>query len=137
MTADEFWKTRTSPWQKFLVLGGAVVCFFMGLMTLVALGVLGLLDGLLMLGLGFGIAFRRSRACAVLAAVCYAVSQLFTRIVQNEFGWGYAPAMGATIVSYVYIAFLVLSIYGTFRWQQAYHDYQLTRSLPEDEAKEE
>lgn len=123
MTPDEYWKTRTSRWQKFFVLGGAFVCFFMGLMTLVALGLLGIMDALLMIGFGFGIALRRSRACAVLAAAFYAVSQLFGRLLQNAVGWGYAPETGALVVSYIYLSFLVLSIYGTFSWQQAYRDY--------------
>lgn len=135
-TPDEFWKTHTPPWQKFFVLGGAFVCFFMGFMTLVALGMLGIFDALLTIGLGFGIAFRRSRACAVLAAVFYAVSQLFGRILQNAVGWGYAPETGAAVVSYIYLTFLVLSIYGTFRWQQSYQDYIADRPAPEDSSDE-
>lgn len=137
MTPDEFWKTRTPRLQKFFVLGGAFVCFFMGLMTFVALGVLGLLDGLLMMGFGFGIAFRRSRACAVLAAAFYAVSQLFGRLLQNAVGWGYAPETGAVIVTYIYLTFLVLSIYGTFRWQQSYREFSEALSAPEDDITSE
>lgn len=137
MTADQFWKQHTSGWQKFFVLGGAFVCLFMGFMTLAALGLLGLIDGLLMVGLGLGIALRRSRACAVLAAAFYAFSQLFGRILQNELGFGYAPETGAVVISYIYLTFLILSIYGTFRWQQAYRDYDATQQLPEGRDPEE
>ncbi|MBD5559866.1 MAG: hypothetical protein HDQ87_05845 [Clostridia bacterium] len=130
MTPDEYWKTQTASWLKILILCGALVCFLMGLMTLAVIGILGIIDGALMIGLGFGIMLKRSRACAVLAAVFYAGSQFFSRLLQNELGWNYAPSVGATVISYIYIALLVLSICGTYRWQQLYRDYTASRALP-------
>lgn len=137
MSAEEFWKNRTTPWQKFFVLGGAIVCLFMGLMTLIALGGLGVIDGFLMIGLGLGIALRRSRACAVIAAAVYALSQLLGRLLQNEMGWAYAPETGTMVVAYIYLTFLVLSIYGTFQWQQRYREYMEGIAAPQEHDQEE
>lgn len=135
LTRDEYWKTKVLPFLRFCVLGGGMVCFFMAFMTLISMGVFGLLDGLLIAGLGFGICFRRSRACAVIAGVYYALNFLMMRMLPIG-----AAMAGTAVVTYIFIALFVLSIYGTFTFQSNYAAYvasHLTSRLADDGSADE
>lgn len=126
MTAAEYWKCRTPMWIKVFVIGGGAVCFLMGLMTLVTVGFLGSLDAILMLGLGYGIVWRRSRACAVAAAAYYAVNQLLIRLLP----FPVEQSAAASAIVYVLIGLLVLSIYGTFTFRSQFDEYRAKSELP-------
>lgn len=118
LSQEQYWKTCVTPFQRLCVLGGGIVCFIMGISTLISLGVLGLLDGLLIAGLGYGICFRRSRACAVAAGVYYALNYLMLRLLPLGNLLNSASAM-----MIVFIALLIFSIYGTFAFQSSYAQY--------------
>lgn len=132
LTPEEYWKDRTELRLKIYVWGGAAVCAFIALLTLAAMGVLGLLDAVFMIGLAYGIAFRRSRACAFIAALYYAVNQLMARL------WGYGAAgAGSLFIVYLFLALMILSIYGTFTWQAAYKEYLQEQTGSEEKGEEE
>lgn len=118
MPPDEYWKSEVSLWLRLCVLGGGFVCFFMGLMTMFTLGIYGIIDSLVVLGLGYGICFRRSRACAVIAGIYYAVNLLMLRLLPAGAGTASVAAM-----TYVFIALMIMSIYGTFTVHTKYTDY--------------
>lgn len=119
MSQKEYWKTRCAPPLRFCVLGGGIVCLAVGVLTIAAMGGYGLVDGLLMLGLGWGICVRQSRACAVVAGAYYALNQLLLRITP-VFA---AAASEQSMVVYVFLGLLILSIYGTFTFHSNYTDY--------------
>lgn len=128
LTPEEFWKERTELRLKVFVWGGAAVCALIALLTLAAMGVLGLLDSAFMIGLAYGIAFRRSRACAFIAALYYAVNQLMARM------WGYGLTnAGSMFIVYLFLALMILSIYGTFTWQADYRAYLLSQNAMDGE----
>lgn len=122
LTQDQYWKKHVTLFVRMCVLTGGIVCFFMGITTLATIGVLGLIDGVFIIGLGYGICFRRSRACAVVAGVYYALNYLMLRMLPI------GAAADTSILMYVFIALLIASIYGTFAFQSSYAKY-LSKAL--------
>lgn len=121
---DQFWKQDTPASVRVCVLAGGYACIAVGVITLLAMGVMGLLDGLFMLALGFGISAKRNRACAVAAGVYYALNQLVMRLLPINVQANAA----STVFTYVLLGCMVLSICGTFKFNNLYDLYLLEAS---------
>lgn len=116
---EEFWKEDAPRSVRFCVLAGGIACLTVSVITLIATGALGLLDALFMAGLGYGISSRRSRACAVVAGLYYALNQLVIRLLPIS-----VQADPASMVfTYLLLGCMVLSIYGTFTFKSLYDQY--------------
>lgn len=118
-TPQDFWKTKTPAFVRFCVLAGGIAAVVVGLVTILSLGFVGLLDGLFTIALGYGILARKSRACAVVMSLYYALNQLLLRIVPI----GVQAAPGAMVLTYILLGCMVLSIYGTFTFRSLYDEY--------------
>lgn len=116
---DEFWRTDTPASVRMCVVAGGAACVSVAVITLISTGVLGLLDALFIGGLGYGIWVRRSRACAVIAGLYYALNQLLIRLLPISF----AVNAASMIFTYLLLGCMVLSIYGTFAFKSLYDQY--------------
>lgn len=119
LTQNEFWKDHTQLWLRMCVLEGGLACLALGLVDIFTMGLLGVPDGLINLGLGWGICAKRSRWCAVAAGIYYALSQMLARFVFGDL----LDASGTWWFVYVILALMLFSIYGTFTFQTRYREY--------------
>lgn len=134
MSPVQYWNEKIPLWLKVFVWSGGAVCLIMGFSTLISLGILGSIDAILMLGLGYGIIWKHSRACAVAGAAYYALNQVVVRLLMP------LPVQTSSLMSigvYVMIGLLLLSVYGTFTVRARYDAYIEKQKLGhlDDEAK--